>query len=371
MDEVASGGATITNEISFTPRTLGYYYLSLDTAQDLVGGSGGPIVATVAVYASDSTTEIAKLRIQKGKLSVDPNLLVSQTVSNLSWCNVRIGFDISTRKFDVWFDGTQKITSYAWKSGSGTDIARIVISSARYHSLYHPESVHRQPHYWRRPPPRFRRSEMMGPTRPLSGKLHFSFDPAACSGEYQILHRNNIRRVRHKRMDKLRLVYRHDSGGSVVGGRTAVFRQRPVRQRQWHLGAEHDQRRHNRRRGDNDTRSQGTCRRPGKGVKRKDGLRGLPRLFLRSGAEQAIWDQDSLFRKCLSRRLRGCGRGYDWSRRRESIDATGNVISVTSPGPGVPGAIAMSNKVLGGGDLNPLWSLALWTRKAPTTLACL
>jgi hypothetical protein len=136
MDTIASTNS-IASQISFADKAGGYYYLTFDVAQDAAGTTGQEI-GSVSVYGSSSTTEIARVHIQKGRLFVEYGsgslALLTQSASNLAWYNVRIGLNVNTRKMDLWLDGVSKGSNYAWK-GLGTNLSKIVISSDRNTSL--------------------------------------------------------------------------------------------------------------------------------------------------------------------------------------------------------------------------------------------
>ncbi|MDO8588391.1 MAG: PKD domain-containing protein [Armatimonadota bacterium] len=185
MDEVAAGGAAIANEISFPPRGQGYYYLSLDMAQNSAGASGAAI-GYVTFFASDSSTEIAKLHIQKSRLMLQYGsgtyAIISTSVVNNTWYTVRIGFDANTRKLDVWLNDQAKGTGFAWK-GTGTDFARIVISSSS--AGVNPQQVYIDNLKLEPRPNTPSAVRDDGAYTPSLSKLHFSFDPVICQGQYK------------------------------------------------------------------------------------------------------------------------------------------------------------------------------------------
>ncbi|MDO8588394.1 MAG: NBR1-Ig-like domain-containing protein [Armatimonadota bacterium] len=136
-------GQSIANMIQFTDKTTGYDYLSFDILQD-AAGTLGQIVGYVSVYGSDSATEITKLHVQRGRMFVEYGsgtlATLSAAVVNQTWYNVRFGFNVDTRKFDLWLDGAAKGTNYAWK-GTATKISKIVIMSDRNVAL-NPQKIY-------------------------------------------------------------------------------------------------------------------------------------------------------------------------------------------------------------------------------------
>ena len=182
IDPVASGVNSIGNEITLLPRKAGYYFVTLDVAQDCVGPAGY-MAGAVNIYASDSATEIARVAIYKDKVVVQPAYTTSQTLNNNQWANVRMGFDIGTRKLDVWFDGVQKVSNQTWK-GTGTDIAKISLAATRFSALTVQKSYVDNLLLEARPAelPVVRDD---GEYTPCLDRLRFSFDPAPCATAYR------------------------------------------------------------------------------------------------------------------------------------------------------------------------------------------
>ena len=185
MDTVAAGGLAIANKLDFTPRAHGYYFLTFDIAENSAGTAGTEIAA-VTFYASDSSTEIAKVHVQKSRLLLEHSTgilgILSTSVSNNTWYTVRIGFDVDNRKLDAWFNGNPKGGGYAWK-GTGTDIAQIAISSSS--AGVTPQQIFIDNLAIEPKPETPAAVRDDGEYTPSLSKLHFSFDPIICQGVYQ------------------------------------------------------------------------------------------------------------------------------------------------------------------------------------------
>lgn len=185
MDTIASGDLAIGNELTLPPRQQGYYFLNLDVAENS-GGTAGTNIGWVTVYASDSSTEITKLYVQKSRLLLEYGTgslaILSTSIANNTWYTVKIGIDVDLRKLDVWLNGSSKGTGYAWK-GTGANIARIAIGSARASAT--PQQVFIDNLSLQPKPPTPTAVRDDGEYTPSLSKLHFSFDPIVCQGSYQ------------------------------------------------------------------------------------------------------------------------------------------------------------------------------------------
>ena len=185
MDAKASDPLSIGNEIAFGEKTSGYYYVNLDVAQDAAGTAGAHEIASVAFYGSSSGTEIAKLHIQKGKITVEHgsgSITLIVPAANATWYNVGIGFDVDGRTMNFWFDGVPRSGSYAWK-GTGTNLSRVVISSDRNANLSTQKAYVDNLRLDIMPGTAAQVTDD-GAWTPSSSKLHFSFTAPACAGEY-------------------------------------------------------------------------------------------------------------------------------------------------------------------------------------------
>ncbi|MDO8586326.1 MAG: M36 family metallopeptidase [Armatimonadota bacterium] len=184
LDTVAQG-ASVGNLIGFTFKTGGYCYFSFDVAQD-AAGTTGQLLGYVSVYGSDSPTEIARVHIQKGRLFAEYGsgtlAVLTTSVANLSWYNVKIGFNIDTKKMDFWLDGSPRGTNYAWK-GTATNVSRVIISSDRNTNLTPQKAYIDNVRF----EPKLTISSVTddGAWSPSLDKLHFGFAPVAGAGEYQ------------------------------------------------------------------------------------------------------------------------------------------------------------------------------------------
>ncbi|MDO8588244.1 MAG: sugar-binding protein [Armatimonadota bacterium] len=185
VDPIASGGLSVGSQIMVSSKTSGYHYLSMDIAQDATG-TGGQIIGYVTVYASDSATEITKLHIQKNRMFVEygPGSLATliTTVANTTWYNVKIGFNVDTRKLDLWLDGAAKGAGYAWK-GTGTNISRIVVSGDRNTNL-NPQKIYVDNLRLEPKPAQLADVADGGDWTPSLTKLSFSY-ASVCAVEYQ------------------------------------------------------------------------------------------------------------------------------------------------------------------------------------------
>ncbi|MDO8587370.1 MAG: hypothetical protein Q7T82_10045 [Armatimonadota bacterium] len=184
VDTVPTGQA-IANQKRFQEKSAGNYYMSFDVAQD-AAGTTGQIIGYISIYGSSSSTEIAKLHIQKGRMFMEygSGLLatLSTTIGNLTWNTVKIGFNADTRKFDLWLDNSGKGTNYSWK-GIGTNISRIVISSDR-NSALNPQKAYIDNVKFE---PKLTIAGVTddGSWSPSLDRLHFNIEPVAGANEYQ------------------------------------------------------------------------------------------------------------------------------------------------------------------------------------------
>ncbi|MDO8588601.1 MAG: NBR1-Ig-like domain-containing protein [Armatimonadota bacterium] len=184
LDPVPTG-QSVGVQIQFTDKSSGYYYMSFDLAQEY-SGTAGQLGAYVSIYGSSSSTPIATLQIQKSRLFVEYGsgtlATISTTIGNLNWYNMKIGFNVDTRKMDLWLDGSGKGTNYAWK-GTGTNISRILFWSDRNMSLSpqktYIDNVKLEP--------KLTVSSVTddGSWSPSLDKLHFSITPVAEALQYQ------------------------------------------------------------------------------------------------------------------------------------------------------------------------------------------
>lgn len=183
MDTIAAGGS-VANQLNFDQRSAGYHYVTLDVAEDATGNNNLEI--GYVSFQTAGAAEIARLHIQKNRLLMDyagGSAVLSTSVSNLTWYTVKIGFNIDSRTMDLWLGTTSKGTGYAWM-GSGTYISRIVIGSDRNSGLS-VQKAYVDDFIGQAKPTTVAAVTDDGAWTPSLSKLHFSFDPAACAGEYQ------------------------------------------------------------------------------------------------------------------------------------------------------------------------------------------
>jgi hypothetical protein len=183
MDTITAGGS-VANQLNFDQRTAGYHYVTLDVAEDATGSINQEI--GYVSFQTGGAAEIARLHIQKNRLLMDyagGSVVLSTSASNLTWYTVKIGFNIDSRTMDLWLGTTSKGTGYAWM-GSGTYISRIVIGSDRNGSLS-VQKAYIDNLSGQSKPTTVAAVTDDGAWTPSLSKLHFSFDPAACAGEYQ------------------------------------------------------------------------------------------------------------------------------------------------------------------------------------------
>ncbi|MDO8588417.1 MAG: carbohydrate-binding protein [Armatimonadota bacterium] len=134
LDCVAAGG-TVTNDYDgFAKKTSGVRAVSFDVSQTWAGTTSTTIFGSLYFYGDDSSTEIARFggttgqwRLEYGSGNVA--ILESSVVQN-TWYNVKLVFDVVTRKVSVYVNGASKGSNLAWKTGSGTNIHRISPSSS-------------------------------------------------------------------------------------------------------------------------------------------------------------------------------------------------------------------------------------------------
>jgi len=69
------------------------------------------LIGYVSFQASDGS-EIGKLIVNKGRLLMEygsgSQAILTLSAANLTWYNVKIGFDVDARNFDLWLDGVAK-----------------------------------------------------------------------------------------------------------------------------------------------------------------------------------------------------------------------------------------------------------------------
>ncbi|MDO8588389.1 MAG: fibronectin type III domain-containing protein, partial [Armatimonadota bacterium] len=186
FDSMTQGSGT-GNQITVSDKTSGYCYLSFDMAQD-AAGTAGQELATVTFYGSDSPNKIGQIHIQKSRAfleySAGPGSLatISAALANNTWYNLRVGFNVGTRKMDLWLDGAGKGTNFGW-AGAATKLSRIVISSDRNTNLdpqkLYIDNVKLEP--------KLTVSSVTddGSWSPSLDKLHFSITPVPEALQYQ------------------------------------------------------------------------------------------------------------------------------------------------------------------------------------------
>ncbi|MDO8588701.1 MAG: glycoside hydrolase family 9 protein [Armatimonadota bacterium] len=134
LDPIAAGG-TVTNDYGgFTKKTSGVHGITFDAAQTWAGTTSTTIFGSLYFYGDDSATETARFggttgqwRLEYG--SGNAAILDAAVVQN-TWYNIKIVFDVVTRKMSVFVNGASKGSNLSWKTGSGTNIARISPSSS-------------------------------------------------------------------------------------------------------------------------------------------------------------------------------------------------------------------------------------------------
>ncbi|MDO8588390.1 MAG: hypothetical protein Q7T82_15285 [Armatimonadota bacterium] len=184
MDTVPTG-QSMANQIAFTDKATGYYYMSFDVAQDATGTTG-QVIGYVGIYGSTSSTEIARLHVQKGRMFMEYGTgslaTLTTTAGSQTWYNVKIGFNVDTRKFDLWLDGAGKGTNYNWK-GTGTNLSRMVMMSDRNMSL-NPQKIYIDNVKLE---PKLTISAVTddGSWTPSLDRLHFNITPVADALQYQ------------------------------------------------------------------------------------------------------------------------------------------------------------------------------------------
>ena len=185
VDTVASG-SSLGNLINVTNKTTGSILVSFDVMQDATGAVGQEL-AYVSIYGSTSSTEIARVRIQKGRLFVEygPGSLATLSISaaNLTWYNVKLGLNIDTRTLDLWLDGVSKGTGYAWK-GTGTDVGAVIVGSDRNTNL-NPQKAYIDNLRLEPKPGQVASVTDDGGWSPSLSKLHFTFPAVPGTTEYQ------------------------------------------------------------------------------------------------------------------------------------------------------------------------------------------
>lgn len=185
MDTVASG-QSIASEIDCTDKTTGSYLVSFDIAENATGTAGQEL-ATVCLYGSDSATEICKVHVQAGKLFLEYGTgslaVISATVTNSTWYNVRLTVNVDTRKVDVSLDGASKGTNFSWKTGP-SKLSRIVFTSDR-NAAVSPQKVYFDNLRLEPKPGQVASVTNDGTWSPSQSKLHFTFPAVAGTYEYR------------------------------------------------------------------------------------------------------------------------------------------------------------------------------------------
>lgn len=187
--DTIAAGASVANQINFADKTTGSILVSFDVAQDATGTAGQEL-AYLSVYGADSSAEIMRIHIQKGKIFAEYGpanpgslALLSITVGNLTWNNVKIGFNIDAKTMDFWLDGNSKGTGYAWKTGA-TRVSKIVIGSDRNTNLS-PQKCYIDNLRVEPKPGQVASVSDDGGWSPSLSKLHFSFPSVAGTPEYE------------------------------------------------------------------------------------------------------------------------------------------------------------------------------------------
>jgi hypothetical protein len=185
MDSIVAGNP-IANEISFTDKTSGYVYLSFDVCED-AAGTANQTIANVTLYGADSGTEVTQVQIQKGRLMASYGssglAVITMTAANLTWYNVKLGLNISSRMMDLWLDGVSKGTGYAWK-GTAAKLSRVVISCDRNSTLT-TQKAYIDNLRLEAKPGTVTAVNDDGAWTPSLAKLHFSFDSVPGTTEYR------------------------------------------------------------------------------------------------------------------------------------------------------------------------------------------
>ncbi|MDO8588416.1 MAG: hypothetical protein Q7T82_15420 [Armatimonadota bacterium] len=139
LDCVAAGGTVSNDYGGFAKKTSGAQAISFDAAQTWAGTTSTTIFGSLYFYGDDSATEIARFggttgqwRLEYGSGNVA--ILESSVVQN-TWYNIKLVFDIGQRKISAYVNGASRASSLSWKTGSGTNLARISPSSSSVSGL--------------------------------------------------------------------------------------------------------------------------------------------------------------------------------------------------------------------------------------------
>jgi hypothetical protein len=132
LDSIAAAGTITNNYAGFAKRASGTQIVSFDVAQSYTGTSATAF-GGVPIYADDST-EIARFtcvagswRLEYGSGSVS---VLSATAAQNTWYTIKLVFDLAQRKISASVNGASKATNLSFKTGSGSSIARVGVTSS-------------------------------------------------------------------------------------------------------------------------------------------------------------------------------------------------------------------------------------------------
>lgn len=182
--ECSASVPSIGDQIAFTEKSSGYFYLTVDVAQNSAGTINSDF-ASVSVFGSNSTSEIVKIHLRRGQVAAEygpGSLAVLSAATNNTWYAVKIGINVDARKLDFWLDGASRGNNLAWK-GSATNISKIVIASDRNTALTTQQAFFDNIMLDVRPGAVASVTDD-GVWTPSQSRLHFSFGAVPGAGEY-------------------------------------------------------------------------------------------------------------------------------------------------------------------------------------------
>ncbi|MDO8682109.1 MAG: DUF4038 domain-containing protein [Armatimonadota bacterium] len=136
LDSAAAVGTVMNTIQGFPKRNSGYQYLSFDLLLTW-SGSSSLVYGGISIYPDDYPNEIARLDCTAGTWTIvsgSGTATLQSPVTQNTWYNIKLGFDFTQRRIEVWVNGVKKPLSLFF-NGSGTNISRIVVSTNRVTAL--------------------------------------------------------------------------------------------------------------------------------------------------------------------------------------------------------------------------------------------
>lgn len=131
IDSLAASDAVADRYAGFTIRAAGTPTVSFDVAQSSAGNSGKPFGAVV--FYADDATEIARFNCVAGSWRLECGsgspVVLSSSVTQNTWYNVRLAFDLAHRTISASINGESKAKNLRFKADSASNLASIGVAS--------------------------------------------------------------------------------------------------------------------------------------------------------------------------------------------------------------------------------------------------